>query len=170
MSSDEVARERTLLEGTNDVINGNLLTLPVGDGQVVYVEPVYSKRKDQESAFPKLLRVLVSYNGQVGYAPTIAEALNQVGIDARAATDLEEVNGSVVHPSKDGGKKPKKDAKSSDKNKKGAAPAVPSGDAAERVRSAMDKVKETRQDGSFEEFGKALDELDKAVADLQSQQ
>lgn len=170
MSSDEVARERTLLEGTNDVINGNLLTLPVGDGQVVYVEPVYSKRKDQESAFPKLLRVLVSYNGQVGYAPTIAEALNQVGIDARAATDLEEVDGSVVHPSKDGGKKPKKDAKSSDKNKKGAAPAVPSGDAAERVRSAMDKVKETRQDGSFEEFGKALDELDKAVADLQSQQ
>ncbi len=30
-----------------------------------------SQRKDQESAFPKLLRVLVSYKGRVGYAPTI---------------------------------------------------------------------------------------------------
>lgn len=98
MSSDEIARERSLLEGTNKLTNGNLLTLPVGDGQIVYVEPVYSQREGQESAFPKLLRVLVSYNGQVGYAPTIAEALSQVGIDPSAATNVEEIDGSVVKP------------------------------------------------------------------------
>ena len=95
MSSGEIARERTLLEGSNELKNGNLLTLPVGDGQILYVEPVYSERKGQDSAFPKLLRVLVSYKGQVGYAPTIAEALSQVGIDASAATDIKEVDGSV---------------------------------------------------------------------------
>lgn len=174
MSSDEVARERTLLEGTNDVINGNLLTLPVGDGQVLYVEPVYSKRKDQESAFPKLLRVLVSYNGQVGYAPTIAEALEQVGIDPAAATDLEEVDGSVVDPSKgdkkDEGESGKKDGHKDQEQGSGAAGQLPQGDAAAKVRDAMDKVNRTRQSGSFEEFGKALDELDKAVRELQSQQ
>ncbi len=81
MSSDQIARDRTLWEGTNTLHNGNLLTLPVGGGEILYVEPIYSQRKDQESAFPKLLRVLVSYDGQVGYAPTIAEALQQVGID-----------------------------------------------------------------------------------------
>ena len=40
MSADEVAQDRTLLEGTNVVTNGNLLTLTVGDGEILYVEPV----------------------------------------------------------------------------------------------------------------------------------
>ena len=66
-----------------------------------------------------------------------------------------------------------------DKDDKGAANkddegSQPQGDGAnvdttpeKKVRDAMDKVKEKRQSGSFEEFGKALDELDKAVAELQ---
>ena len=134
---------------------------------------MYSKRKDQESAFPKLLRVLVSYNGQVGYAPTIAEALQQVGIDPAAATDLEEVDGSVVAPGKgdkqDEGDSGKDEGKDQEQGS-GAAGQLPQGDAADKVRDAMDKVNRTRQSGSFEEFGKALDELDKAVRELQSQQ
>src|SRR5699024_11498524 len=54
-----------------------LLALPVGGGEILYLEPIYSQRKDQESAFPKLLRVLVSYKGRVGYAPTVDAALEQ---------------------------------------------------------------------------------------------
>ncbi|TRM14129.1 membrane protein, partial [Corynebacterium silvaticum] len=87
MSSDQIASDRTLWKDTNDLFNGNLLTLPVGDGDILYVEPLYSQRKNQASAFPKLLRVLVSYQGKVGYAPTIAEALSQVGIDPKEAQD-----------------------------------------------------------------------------------
>ncbi|MCG7258669.1 MULTISPECIES: UPF0182 family protein [unclassified Corynebacterium] len=184
MSSDEIARERTLLKGTNDLTNGNLLTLPVGDGQILYVEPVYSQRSGQDSAFPKLLRVLVSYNGQVGYAPTIAEALDQVGIKTSSTTDIQEIDGSVVDPTKDGGsgnkgdkgKDADKDKKSNDEQSsdaKGAAgkPDNKGTDTApeQRVRDAMDKVNKTRESGTFEEFGKALDELDKAVQDLQSE-
>ena len=185
MSSDEIARERTLLKGTNDLTNGNLLTLPVGDGQILYVEPVYSQRSGQDSAFPKLLRVLVSYNGQVGYAPTIAEALDQVGIKTSSTTDIQEIDGSVVDPTKNGAKGDKGDKakgadKDTDKSKdeqssdaKGAAgksddkgtDTAPE----QRVRDAMDKVNKTRESGTFEEFGKALDELDKAVQDLQSE-
>lgn len=169
MSSDEIARERTLLKGTNELINGNLLTLPIGEGKILYVEPVYAKRAGQDSAFPKLLRVLVSYNNQVGYAPTVAEALEQVGLDASAAQDLKEVDGSVKKGS---------DASSSDsdgdKQKAGSgdsagrAPASGGSGAEQKVRDAMDKVNETRENGTFEEFGRALDELDKAVANLQS--
>lgn len=186
MSSDEIARERTLLKGTNDLTNGNLLTLPVGDGQILYVEPVYSQRSGQDSAFPKLLRVLVSYNGQVGYAPTIAEALSQVGINTSSTTDIQEIDGSVVDPNKNKGKDQGdgkgKDESDKDKNKSkdeqssdGKGAAGKSDDKGtdttpeQRVRDAMDKVKKTRESGSFEEFGKALDELDKAVQDLQSE-
>ena len=175
MSSDEIARERSLLEGTNLLTNGNLLTLPVGDGQILYVEPVYSQRKGQESAFPKLLRVLVSYNGQVGYAPTIAEALDQVGIDPQNATDLEEIDGSVVKPEDDkenqgSGSDDSSSDSQSDDQQDGSGAVTGNSSAAQRVREAMDKVKDARANGTFEEFGKALDELDAAVSALQREQ
>ena len=119
MSSDQVARDRTLWEGTNDLHNGNLLALPVGGGEILYLEPIYSQRKDQASAFPKLLRVLVSYKGRVGYAPTIGDALEQVGIDAKAAQNIEEVEGDSED--KDGAKDEKN--KDESKDDKPSAPA-----------------------------------------------
>ncbi len=174
MSSDEIARERTLLQGTNTLTNGNLLTLPVGDGQILYVEPVYSQRADQASAFPKLLRVLVSYNGQVGYAPTIGEALQQVGIDANAVTTTQEAGGDSSGSGKQDGSSDAGSGKNDGNGGKGdssSATPAPSGDAKaptadqmKRITDAMDKVEKARSGGSFEDFGKALDELDAAVA------
>lgn len=171
MSSDAIARERTLLEGTNRLTNGNLLTLPVGKGQILYVEPVYSQRSGQDSAFPKLLRVLVYFNGQVGYAPTIAEALSQVGIDAAQATSIKEADGSVVKPednSSDTENKGQQDGnqsstKPNNQSNTGSGDTIPE----QRVRDAMDKVNQARNSGSYEDFGRALDELDKAVQQLQ---
>ncbi|WP_187975259.1 UPF0182 family protein [Corynebacterium poyangense] len=156
MSSDQIARDRTLWEGTNQLHNGNLLTLPVGDGQILYVEPVYSQRANQQSAFPKLLRVLVSYNGQVGYAPTISEALSQVGLDPKAAQDINEVPGGDANKDKN---------KEETKTQQPSAPATGTGaqgQAIERINTALDNLEKARN-GSFEEYGKALDELDKAV-------
>ncbi|KAB1504141.1 UPF0182 family protein [Corynebacterium sp. 320] len=175
MSSDEIARERTLLKGSNELINGNLLTLPIGDGKILYVEPVYSKRAGQDSAFPKLLRVLVSYNNQVGYAPTIAEALEQVGLDASAVQDLKEVDGSVVSGSSQSDSEKSEEKKNesgqqSEAQKNNSQGSGSASQASKKVRDAMDKVNRTRESGSFEEFGKALDELDKAVSELQSGQ
>ncbi|MDY5839504.1 MAG: UPF0182 family protein [Corynebacterium camporealensis] len=173
MSSDQVARDRTLWEGTNDLHNGNLLALPVGGGEILYLEPIYSQRKDQESAFPKLLRVLVSYKGRVGYAPTIGEALDQVGIDPQAAQDIEEVEG-------DGGTDPEATAPDDDDSvtaeqddeAEASAPAsAPSasdeGAAIEDINDALSNLEDAR-DGSFEEYGKALDELDRAVESYQN--
>ena len=168
MSSDQVARDRTLWEGTNDLHNGNLLALPVGGGEILYLEPIYSQRKDQASAFPKLLRVLVSYKGRVGYAPTIGDALEQVGIDAKAAQNIEEVEGDSED--KDGAKDEKNKDKSKDDKPSAPASAPSSSDQAGAIDDINKALKglEDARDGSFEEYGRALDELDKAVESYQS--
>ncbi|OFN79786.1 hypothetical protein HMPREF2526_00505 [Corynebacterium sp. HMSC070E08] len=176
MSSDQVARDRTLWQGSNDLKNGNLLALPVGGGEILYLEPIYSQRKGQESAFPKLLRVLVSYKGRVGYAPTIGEALEQVGIDPKAAQDITEIEGDSGkqtekdEQSTDSEKKDAEDAKDSDASAPASAPKASSeGEAIDAINKALDGVDKAKN-GSFEEYGKALDELDKAVEDYRSLQ
>lgn len=176
MSSDQVARDRTLWEGSNDLKNGNLLALPVGGGEILYLEPIYSQRKGQESAFPKLLRVLVSYKGRVGYAPTIGEALEQVGIDPKAAQDITEIEGDSGNETEkdgqpaDGDKKDAKDSKESEAAAPASAPkASDEGAAIDAINKALDGVDKAKN-GSFEEYGKALDELDKAVEDYRSLQ
>ncbi len=78
VSSAEVSQELNLLrQSETDVRYGNLLTLPVGGG-LLYVEPVYIERANQQATFPQLNRVLVAYGDRIGYAPTLREALNQV--------------------------------------------------------------------------------------------
>lgn len=171
MSSDQVARDRTLWEGTNDLHNGNLLALPVGGGEILYLEPIYSQRKDQASAFPKLLRVLVSYKGRVGYAPTIGDALEQVGIDAKSAQDIEEIEGDSGDDDadKDSSSADKKDEKKESTEESAPASAPRSSDEAgaiEDINKALKGLEDARG-GSFEEYGRALDELDKAVESYQ---
>jgi uncharacterized protein len=88
ISDTRVASERTLLERSNRIHFGNLLMLPIADGGVLYVEPLYTERistNPSSSTFPQLSRVLVSVREpragggvRVGYAPTLAEALDQV--------------------------------------------------------------------------------------------
>lgn len=176
MSSDQVARDRTLWEGTNDLKNGNLLTLPVGGGEILYVEPIYSQRKDQASAFPKLLRVLVFYRGQVGYAPTISQALSQVGIHSAAAQEIDVVDedGNTQTPA-DEAAQASSDQGKADKGAQDAGKSQPSGGAANQdeavkeINSALRNL-ESARDKSFEEYGKALDELDRAVEDYQKLQ
>ncbi|WP_255549531.1 UPF0182 family protein [Corynebacterium sp. TAE3-ERU12] len=169
MSADEVAQDRTLLEGANVVTNGNLLTLPVGDGEILYVEPIYTQRKGQETAFPKLLRVLVSYRGEVGYGATVAEALDQVGIDPAAAT---RVAGDPVDegdkPDDESDEDTSKPADADDADKpSGKVDAAARDAAVERINAALDKLSKAQRDGDFGAQGQALAELDQAVRDYQ---
>ncbi|QGS33954.1 membrane protein [Corynebacterium xerosis] len=170
MSADEVAQDRTLLEGTNVVTNGNLLTLPVGDGEILYVEPVYTQRQGQETAFPKLLRILVSYRGEVGYAPTVSEALRQVGIDS---TDVARVRGEEDAMPDDEGE----GTDGADETQEGTTEARPESDrqvdvaardeAAGRISTILERLKSAQESGDFAAQGQALADLDKAVADYQ---
>jgi uncharacterized protein len=79
-SNATVASALSLLrQHGSDVTQGNLITLPVGGG-LVYFEPVYVSQASAGSsgAYPTLQDMLVYYNGQIGFAPTLAGALAQV--------------------------------------------------------------------------------------------
>ncbi len=79
-SNATVASALTLLrQGGSRVTQGNLVTLPVGGG-LLYFEPVYVSQSATGSsgAYPTLQGMLVYYNGQIGYAPTLTDALAKV--------------------------------------------------------------------------------------------
>lgn len=84
-SNTTVSTELNLLNrGQSDIVNGNLLTLPMGGG-MLYVQPVYVKSTGSTS-FPTLQRVLVAFGEHVGFAPTLNGALDQLfGGDSGAA-------------------------------------------------------------------------------------
>jgi len=74
----EVANALSLLrQGGSDVVLGNLLTLPVGNG-LLYVQPVYVKATGNASAYPLLQKVLVSFGDVIGFDSSLKGALDQV--------------------------------------------------------------------------------------------
>jgi len=76
-SNTEVSTKLSLLRsGGSEVILGNLLTLPVGNG-LLYIEPIYTQGKN-EPKFPILNSVIVSFGNRIAYKPTLSEALDQL--------------------------------------------------------------------------------------------
>jgi uncharacterized membrane protein (UPF0182 family) len=74
----EVANALSLLrQGGSDVVLGNLLTLPVGNG-LLYVQPVYVRATANAAAYPLLQKVLVSFGDVIGFDSTLKGALDQV--------------------------------------------------------------------------------------------
>jgi uncharacterized membrane protein (UPF0182 family) len=68
-----------LRKGGSQVTIGNLITLPF-EGSLLYTEPVYvsSAASGNSGSYPAVKRVFAYYDGVVGYAPTLQEALAQV--------------------------------------------------------------------------------------------
>jgi uncharacterized membrane protein (UPF0182 family) len=179
-TAPEVSSQKTLLSNSNKIKYGNLLTLPVADGGILYVEPLYNERNTgpNTSTFPQLLRVLVSYRDQagsvkVGYAATLAEALNQVLPGS----------GSLATPfGGDPATRPKPGAAPAPAEgttpplQTGGMPSVPPGGvtpppgssptkdaAAAELNRKIENVRNAMRTGNFQDFGRALDELDAAV-------
>jgi uncharacterized membrane protein (UPF0182 family) len=79
--SDTVASKELSLfrQGGSTVIKGNLVALPLAGG-LLYEEPIYIQAAGGASAgsYPTLKRVFVFFDGQVGYAPTLQNALGQI--------------------------------------------------------------------------------------------
>lgn len=65
-----------LRQGASSVLNGNLLTLPVGGG-ILYVQPLYLQSTG-ETSYPVLQAVLVAFGDKIGFAPTLDAALDEV--------------------------------------------------------------------------------------------
>jgi len=74
-SDPTVSQQLNLLrQGKTDVINGNLLTLPVGGG-LLYVQPVYVQSTG-ETSYPLLQKVLVAFGDKIAFEDTLDQALD----------------------------------------------------------------------------------------------
>jgi uncharacterized membrane protein (UPF0182 family) len=72
-------------QGSTRVLNGNLLTLPVGGG-LLYVQPVYIESTG-ETSYPLLQKILVAFGDQIAFEDTLELALDDLfggdsGVDA----------------------------------------------------------------------------------------
>ena len=94
-SDTDVSQELNLLrQGASEVLNGNMITLPVAGG-ILYVQPVYV-RSSGGTTYPTLRKVLVSFGDKVGFADTLQEALDQV-FDGDSGAVTPEENLSLIH-------------------------------------------------------------------------
>ncbi|WP_169582186.1 UPF0182 family protein [Microbacterium thalassium] len=80
-----------LKQGQSDVLNGNLLTLPVGGG-LLYVQPVFVQSSGA-TKLPTLQKVLVSFGNDIAFEDTLNEALDALfGGDSGAAAGDDDVD------------------------------------------------------------------------------
>jgi uncharacterized membrane protein (UPF0182 family) len=162
LSSPQVSSELNLLrqQGTQ-VLYGNLLTLPVAGG-LLYVEPVYIERSNQESSFPQLSRVLVSFGGRIGYAPTLPDALTQVFGSSGAAT----ASGGTPAPA---AQAPAQTPSTGQAQAPAPAPTAGGQSSAQvtsavnAMNSALDRLRTAQQNGDFAGIGQAQQDLANAI-------
>jgi uncharacterized membrane protein (UPF0182 family) len=142
----EVAQALSLLrQGGSDVVLGNLLTLPVGGG-LLYVQPVYVRATANNSAYPLLQKVLVSFGDVIGFDNTLKGALDQVfgGNSGTVLNNTSQSNsgGSTTTPT------PSSSLKS----------------ALASAQSALADSQAALRRGDFTAYGKAQDRLKAAIA------
>ena len=146
-----VSNELNILRQGQEVRNGNLLTLPIGGG-LLYVQPVYVQSSG-ETSYPLLQRVLVSFGGEIGFAETLDEALDQVfgGDSGAEAGDADAADGGDPPP--DTGE-----------------PADPVADAQAELQQALTDANQALMDGQaalaaqdFTAYGAAQDALSEAI-------
>ena len=170
-------------DNQNRIRWGNLLTLPVAQGGLLYVEPVYASpgASDAASSYPRLIRVAMMYNDRVGYGPTVSDALDKLfgpgaGATATGPAPVAGDNGqpSAVPPPADG------QPPAAPPPSQGQAPEVPTpiavppgagsaqlsaakAAALQEVQTALNGVRQAQQSGNFAEYGQALQRLDDAM-------
>lgn len=154
-SNAQVSQELNLLrQGASEVINGNLITLPVAEG-ILYVQPVYIQSTGTTS-YPTLRKVLVSFGDQIGFANTLQEALDQVfeGDSGASTADGQDPTEG------DGGDEP------------GSQPNVPEvqseqeklGQALEDASAAIQASEEAMAAGDWAAYGEAQGQLNEALS------
>ncbi|OBF90969.1 hypothetical protein A5790_15655 [Mycobacterium sp. 852002-51152_SCH6134967] len=175
-------------DNQNRIRWGNLLTLPVAEGGLLYVAPVYASpgASDAASSYPRLIRVAMMYNDKVGYGPTVRDALIELfgpGADA-TATGPAPIAGTggeqpAAQPPADGeAPTARPPANQQGRTPQPPAAAVPPGGpvelsgakaaALQEVNTALDGLRQAQQGGNFAEFGEALQRLDDAMEKYQS--
>ena len=163
-------------DNQNRIKWGNLLTLPVAQGGLLYVEPVYASpgASDAASSYPRLIRVAMMYNDKIGYGPTVGDALTGLfGPGAAAAA-------TGIEPT-DAGGPPNPNPPASAPTPAGApgtspplAAVPPAPDATatlspakaaalQDIQAAIGAARDAQKKGDFAAYGSALQRLDDAI-------
>jgi uncharacterized membrane protein (UPF0182 family) len=130
-----------------DVKNGNLLTLPVGNG-LLYVQPVYIRRQAAEGTYPVLQFVAASFGKDVGFGQTLDEAL-------RVALKLEGGDGSPTPGDEAGAPENAPTA--------GKTPSQYLEDASARYNEAQDALKS----GNLAEYQSKIEQMNSLIEQAQ---
>jgi uncharacterized membrane protein (UPF0182 family) len=102
-ADSEVSRLLNILrQGSTKVLNGNLLTLPVGGG-LLYVQPVYIQSTG-ETSYPLLKKVLVAFGDKIAFEDTLSGALDALFGGNSGTTTPEVPSGGTVTPGTDSAK------------------------------------------------------------------
>ncbi|MBV7707291.1 UPF0182 family protein [Nocardia nova] len=174
MTTDaRVSNDRTLLTGgnTNKIKYGNLLTLPIGEGGILYVEPWYLERNSgpTTASFPQLVKVLASYGDKVGYQSTLGDALNDVQDGLGAATTQQPGQAAINPPGQQGSTSPPPSNQNTPPPSMTAPPPTTGSagkDAAvKELNDALKGVEDAQKSGDLGQLGKALEGLQKAIDD-----
>jgi uncharacterized membrane protein (UPF0182 family) len=166
-------------DNQNRIRWGNLLTLPVGQGGLLYVTPVYASpgTSDAASTYPRLIRVAMMYNDKVGYGPTVSSALDGIfGAGAGATAtgpapavgpgqpDADETAAALVPAAVP----ETPDAPPAALPPGGATLSPAKAAALAEVDSAMTAVQQAQRSGNFAQYGEALQRLDEAMGKFDS--
>src|SRR6185437_2645934 len=144
-SIPQARQELTQFTSQNsDVIYGNLLSLPVGNG-FLYVEPLYLKTKG-ENSYPFLRKVLVAYQKYVAYADDLTSGLQSLVQQATGQTGTPPTTGNP--PPTTGNPPPNSAALN---------------DAIAAMDKALADLKAAQSSGNFAAYGKALQALTDAI-------
>ena len=152
-------------DGQNHIRWGNLLTLPLGDGGLLYVEPVYASPgvTDASSSYPRLIRVAMMYNDKIGYGPTVGDALtNLFGPGAAAAaTEIAPTEGGQPTPDQAKPQQPLADPTAGTTVSPGLSPTKAA--ALHDIQQAIGAARDAQKRGDFAGYGAALERLDQAI-------
>ena len=138
-----------LRQGSTRVLNGNLLTLPVGGG-LLYVQPVYIESTG-ETSYPLLQKILVAFGDQIAFEDTLELALDALFGGNSGATSAD---GGQVDPAPDAGEQAPADSGNALLDQ-----------ALARASAALAAKEAALRSGDWEAFGKADEALAKAIED-----
>jgi len=138
-----------LRQGSTRVLNGNLLTLPVGGG-LLYVQPVYIESTG-ETSYPLLQKILVAFGDQIAFEDTLELALDALFGGNSGATSAD---GGQVDPAPDAGEQAPADSGNALLDQ-----------ALGRASAALAAKEAALRSGDWEAFGKADEALAKAIED-----
>ena len=169
-------------DNQNRIRWGNLLTLPIGQAGLLYVEPVYASpgTSDAASSYPRLIRVAMMYNDRVSFGPTVRDALEQLfgpgaGATATGPAPAPEGTPPAAPPSTPAPAAPPDGVPTAPPPAATPVPAaLPPGvpvqlsaqkaAALQDVQTALDALQQAQRNGNFADYGTALQRLDDAMA------